>query len=87
MKSTSEPTVTMDDLGVGQASRVRGVSADCPGNVSRRLRDLGLLPGTSVEMVRRAPLGSPTVFAVRGYLLCLRSDQSRFVLVDGPVGP
>ncbi len=38
----------------------------------RRLVDLGLLPATPIRVVRRAPLGDPTEYALRGYRLCLR---------------
>ena len=36
------------------------VSIDAAGAVGRRLLDLGLLPGTSVRVLRRAPLGDPS---------------------------
>lgn len=41
--------------------------------VSRgRLADLGLVPGTEVKVIRRAPFGDPIEIEVRGYRLCLR---------------
>ena len=53
-------------------------------SVGRRLSDLGFLPGTAVRVVRRAPLGDPTVYELRGYQLCLRrAEASRIKVVPG----
>lgn len=49
--------------------------------VSRRLLDLGFLPGTTVRALRRAPLGDPTVYEVRGAQLCLRRSEAGRVRV------
>ena len=43
--------------------------------------EMGLLPGTSVEMVRRAPLGDPLKIRLRGYLLSLRQVEAAGVLL------
>ncbi len=53
--------------------------------VGRRLVDLGLLPETRLKVVRRAPLGDPTEFALRGYRLCLRrSDAAQIWVRESP---
>ncbi|MFB3051734.1 MAG: ferrous iron transport protein A, partial [Acidimicrobiia bacterium] len=44
--------------------------------VGRRLADLGLVPKTRIRTVRRAPLGDPTVYELRGYRLCLRRNEA-----------
>ena len=36
---------------------------------------------TRIRVVRRAPLGDPCVYALRGYRLCLRRADARHVLV------
>ncbi len=51
-------------------------SVDASGPIGRRLLELGLLPGTPVRALRRAPLGDPGVFELRGYRLCLRKSES-----------
>lgn len=50
--------------------------------MGRRLADLGFLPGTEVRVVRRAPLGDPTVFELRGFQLCLRRSEAALVRVS-----
>ena len=47
----------------------------------RRLLDLGVLPGTHVRVIRRAPMGDPVVYELRGYRLCLRRSESAHVFV------
>lgn len=43
--------------------------------IARRLQDLGFVPDTPLEVVRRAPLGDPVEIEIRGYRLCLRLAQ------------
>lgn len=51
------------------------------GPSSRRMMDLGLVPGTALAVVRCAPLGDPIQVAVRGSWLCLRRSEADAVLV------
>ena len=46
-----------------------------------RILEMGLLPGTTLEMVRYAPLGDPVEIRVRGYHLSLRRHEADRVLV------
>ena len=61
---------TLDELPIGQSTVVDHVGGGR--QVSRRLLEMGLLPGTRVETVRKAPLGDPLKIRLRGYLLSLR---------------
>ncbi|HEY3757565.1 MAG TPA: FeoA family protein [Opitutaceae bacterium] len=47
-----------------------------------RLREMGLLPGTPVTLVRVAPLGDPIEIKVRGYRLTLRKSEAEHVIVE-----
>jgi ferrous iron transport protein A len=47
-----------------------------------RLREMGLLPGTSLTLIRTAPLGDPLEIKVRGYNLSLRKSEADHVLVE-----
>jgi ferrous iron transport protein A len=42
------------------------------GEVSWRIRELGFVPGTTVSVLRRGPLGDPIHLELRGYRICLR---------------
>jgi Fe2+ transport system protein FeoA len=57
------------------------VEVEDTGPISRRLLDLGLLPETPVKVLRRAPLGDPSIYELRGYRLCLRKGDAARVRV------
>jgi Fe2+ transport system protein FeoA len=73
-------TSTLDQIPQGQLVRVLSVGgADA---IARRLDDLGVRKGVEIEVLRRAPLGDPTVFELHGYQLCLRRAESARVEVS-----
>lgn len=53
--------------------------------LARRLQDLGIMPGRPITVLRRAPLGDPTVFLVADYELCLRKREAALIQVVDPV--
>jgi len=65
---------TLADLEPGAGARVAAV--DGGSALGRRLLDLGFVPGTHVQVVRRAPLGDPVEYELRGYRLCLRRSEA-----------
>lgn len=65
---------------------VRVLAVDGDDALARRLSDLGLWPGTEVELMRRAPFGGPMVFWLRGYRLALRRAEAVRVRT-APAGP
>jgi Fe2+ transport system protein FeoA len=48
----------------------------------RRLLDLGFTPGSRVRVVRRAPLGDPVEYELRGSRICLRRSEAERIRVD-----
>jgi ferrous iron transport protein A len=71
---------SLADLEPGAGARVAAV--DGGSAVARRLLDLGFVPGTEVRVVRRAPLGDPVEYELRGYRLCLRRSEALRVRVE-----
>ena len=70
---------TLDSVPVGSSATVLGVAASS--EIAQRLEDLGFVPGTLVTVRRRAPLGDPRVYELRGSQLCLRSSEARAIQV------
>ncbi len=70
---------TLNQLGVGCSGFV--VSVDGDRDLKRRLLEMGFCNRAAVVVVRRAPLGDPIEFKLRGYCLSLRDDQAKFVQV------
>ena len=71
---------TLGSLNVGQRGIV--TSLDVKGVTRRRMLDLGLVPGSVVESLRRSPAGDPTAYNIRGAVIALRSDESCKIHVD-----
>ncbi len=69
----------LDELAVGAWGLVVEVGGET--EVRRRLLEMGLCNGARVEVVRRAPLGDPIQFRLRGYHLSLRAEQAKCVRV------
>ena len=63
---------TLDRLGAGDRATVTGYAGTPPG----RLLEMGLVPGTPVEVVRLAPLGDPMDLHVRGFHLSVRKHEA-----------
>ncbi|MFM8385323.1 MAG: ferrous iron transport protein A [Planctomycetia bacterium] len=73
--------LTLADLPVGAHACVEAVEA-APG-LMQRLLEMGLTPGTEVEVLRFAPWGDPIEIRLWGYLLTLRRSDARCVKVAG----
>lgn len=67
------------DLRSGEFGKVLAV--DCEGTSRGRLLELGLLPGTRLQYLRKAPFGDPLVVELRGYALSLGQCDARNILV------
>ena len=48
----------------------------------RRLMELGLVPGTRIELLRVAPLGDPVELLVRGASLSIRKTEASAIQVQ-----
>jgi ferrous iron transport protein A len=72
--------VKLSDLPIGASAIVRQLPKT--GSESVRLREMGLLSGTRITLVRCAPFGDPLEIKVRGYHLTLRKSEAEHVIVE-----
>jgi ferrous iron transport protein A len=63
----------------GVGARVIGVRG--AGAVSRRLMEMGIVPGAHVRVIKAAPLGDPLEVRVRSYHLALRRTEAEAITV------
>lgn len=70
----------LSELVPGDRGRVVKVAGDA--DAARRLMEMGLMRGTTVEVVRRAPLGDPLEVKVRGFMLTLRQAEAEHIEVE-----
>ncbi len=76
-------TETLAALRPGQSGVILSVAnQDAP--VRRRLVDMGLTPGTRVEVVKVAPFGDPVEVRLRGYELSLRGSDAQEITIGEP---
>ncbi|OIQ51850.1 FeoA family protein [Desulfovibrio caledoniensis] len=64
---------------VNQKLKIRTVSAD--GELGRRIRDMGLIPGTEVTVIGKAPLRDPVALRLRDFTLTLRNSEADHITV------
>lgn len=72
-------TRSLDSIPKGGKSVV--VTMEAMGLSRRRLLDIGLVPGTVVETVRRSPAGDPIAYLIRGATIALRAEDGRKIRV------
>jgi len=58
------------------------VSIKVAGDLGRRIRDMGLVPGTEIRIQGRAPLYDPVALRVRGATLTLRNSEADYIEVE-----
>jgi len=71
--------MTLRELPAGCDARVTAVTGT--GRVTRRLMEMGVVPGVSVQVVKTAPFGDPMEVRLRGYSLAMRKNEAESVEV------
>jgi ferrous iron transport protein A len=52
------------------------------GELGRRIRDMGLVPGTAITIQGRAPLKDPVALRLMGFTLTLRNNEADYIQVE-----
>jgi len=63
-----------------QSGRITGITVH--GELGRRIRDMGLVPGTFITVQGRAPLYDPVALRLMGFTLTLRNKEADFIEVE-----
>ena len=71
--------ISLRELTMERLARVEAVKAD--GELGRRIRDMGIVPGVEVEVVGRAPLHDPVALRLPGFTLSLRNREADHIFV------
>ncbi len=72
----------LSDMTIGQKGRVVELLPKLRGAERRRLLDLGMLPGTTIEAEIISPMGDPVAYRVRDSLIALRKEQARNIKIE-----
>jgi ferrous iron transport protein A len=73
------PLLPLHAVPVGATAEIAAIIAEHP--IRWRLLDLGLVPGTRVEVVRRSPLQDPVLYRFRSTQMALRNSDAAWVQV------
>ncbi|MGI8555935.1 MAG: FeoA family protein [Pyrinomonadaceae bacterium] len=69
--------MNLAELKVGGEARILSVRGNSP--VTRRLMEMGLVPGVLVRVIKTAPFGDPIEIRVRNYNLALRRVEAQSI--------
>jgi len=72
--------VGLNEVKPGQKGRI--VKIIGRSGVNKRIADMGVVPGTTVEVQRVAPLGDPIDVKLKGYHLSLRKEEGSKIMVQ-----
>jgi ferrous iron transport protein A len=71
---------TLSQINPGKRAKIIQIKGK--GLARRRILDMGMIPGTELEVIKRAPLGDPIEFKIKGYNLTLRKNEAEQVIVQ-----
>jgi ferrous iron transport protein A len=76
--------IRMREMSNNQEGLIKKVSST--GDMGRRIREMGMVPETRIQIQGRAPLKDPVAVKLRDFVLTLRNNEadSIFVEVDVP---
>ena len=70
----------LDEFKIGETGLIKKVEGE--GRLRRRLFDMGVTPGATVYLRKKAPLGEPLEVTIRGYELTLRKSEAELVVLE-----
>ena len=72
--------VNLRQLSMNQDARIDRITAQ--GELGRRIRDMGLVPGMNVRVVGKAPLRDPVALRIGGSTISLRNKEADYIEVE-----
>lgn len=73
-------TFCLRQASVNQHLKIQTVAAD--GELGRRIRDMGLIPGTECKVIGKAPLLDPVALRLKDFTLTLRNSEADHITVS-----
>ncbi len=74
--------ITLSSLRKDQMATVIKLDDSCQGYERFRLLDLGVVPGTEIQVALNNPLKDPVAYWIKGAIIALRREQSDKIYVD-----
>jgi ferrous iron transport protein A len=80
-RDQSNSVIVLAQLTPGKRATVVGTVAEANPVIVNRLGQLGFRAKARVDVIRRAPLGDPTIYRVHDTELCLRRREAELIEV------
>lgn len=74
------PKINLRNMSINQKGTI--VAVKVGGELGRRIREMGLVPGTEITIKQRAPLYDPVALRVMGGTLTLRNNEADHIVVE-----
>ena len=71
---------SLTNLPIGMTAKVIAVNGN--NAITKRLMEMGVVPGVSVRVIKSAPFGDPLEIRVRGYHLAMRKSEADSIEVS-----
>jgi len=72
--------ISLRRMKINQMGTIKTIAV--AGEMGRRIREMGLVPGAQIMIVGRAPLYDPVAIKLRGYTLTLRNNEADYIQVE-----
>ncbi|GIU81788.1 MAG: iron transporter FeoA [Pyrinomonadaceae bacterium] len=69
--------MTLANLAVGEVGIIKGIAGDSV--ITKRLMEMGVLPGVAVKIIKTAPFGCPIQIRIREYDLAIRRSEAELI--------
>ena len=80
-RDQSTSVVVLAQLAPGRRATVVGTLPQATSVIASRLGQLGFRATAKVDVIRRAPLGDPTIYRIQDTELCLRRREAQLIVV------
>ena len=72
--------ISLRRMAINQSGIIAAVKVG--GELGRRIREMGLVPGTEITVKQRAPLNDPVALRVLGGTLTLRNYEADYIEIE-----
>jgi ferrous iron transport protein A len=72
--------MTLANLNIGDIAKVSAVNGNS--SITKRLMEMGVVPGVSIRVVKVAPFGCPLEVRVRGFSLAIRRSEAETIEIS-----
>lgn len=69
----------LTELNIGQKARIVDI---CDNSSAAMLMEFGILPGKKLMLLRKAPLGDPILIDLEGFLISLRIEEAKNIIIE-----